>query len=133
MFTAEKMSLKAIARDLNRRGVASPNNANWTHSMVRTVPSHPKYVGCVVFNQTTRRLGTRWRSVPRSEWVIRPGAHQAIVDQQTFELAQKILSSQARRKSNDRLLQELRTLLAAQGRLSNKLIDQAAGMASART
>jgi len=133
MFTAEQMSLKAIARDLNRRGVPSPNNANWTHSMVRTVLAHPKYVGCVVFNQTTRRLGTRCRSVPRSEWVICAGAHQPIIDRQTFELAQKILSTQTRRKSNDQLLHELRSLLAAKGRLSNKLIDQAAGMASART
>ena len=133
MFTSEKMSLKAIARDLNQRGVPSPKNANWTHSMVRTVLSHPKYVGCVVFNQTTRRLGARWRSVPRSEWVIRPGAHQAIIDLPTFDLAQKILSSQTRRKSNDQLLQELRSLLAAHGKLSNELIDQTDGMASART
>lgn len=133
MFTVARMSLKAIALELNQRGVVSPNNAKWTHSMVRTMLSHPRYVGCVVFNQTTRRLGNRWRAVPRTEWVIRPGAHPPIVDQTTFELAQKILSGQTRRKGNDQLLRELRSLLAAKGTLSNKLIDETVGMASART
>ena len=55
-----------------------------------------------------------------------------IVGQKTFELAQNTLSSQTRRKSNDQLLQQLRSLLAAKGTLSNKLIDETVDMASAR-
>ena len=133
MFTVQRMSLKAIARELNRRGIASPKNATWTHSVVRTVLSHPRYIGSIVFNQTTRRLGSPSRAVPRAEWVVRPSAHEAIVDPQTFELAQNIFSSKTRRKSDDQLLRELRSLLAAKGKLSNKLIDETAGMASSRT
>lgn len=37
MFTAERMSLRAISIELNNRKVPSPMNANWTHSVVRTL------------------------------------------------------------------------------------------------
>ncbi len=133
LFTADKMGVKAIAADLNRRGIPSPRNVRWTHSVVEEVLSHPKYVGCVVFNQTTSRLGTGLRARPRNEWIICPSAHPAIVDAHTFALAQQILGGQTRRKTDDQLLQELRSLLAAKGTLSNRLIDQAVGMACART
>jgi DNA invertase Pin-like site-specific DNA recombinase len=133
MFTADKMSFKAIARDLNRRGIPSARNAQWTHSVVTTLLSHPRYVGCAVFNQTSRRLGACWLPRPRSEWVISPGAHQAIVDPQTFALAQEIIASRTIRKTNDQLLQDLRSQLAARGTLSNRLIDETVGMAAART
>jgi DNA invertase Pin-like site-specific DNA recombinase len=133
MFTVDRMGLKAIASDLNRRGIPSARNAQWTHSVVAQVLSHPRHVGCVVFNQTTSRLGTGWRARPREEWIIGPGAHQAIVDPQTFALAQEILAGQTLRKTDDQLLEELRSLLAAKGTLSNRLIDETVGMASART
>lgn len=133
MFTSRRMDLKAIASDLNRRGIPSAKNARWTHSVVATILSHPRYVGCVVFNQTTRRLGTRWLARPRSEWVIGPDAHQSIVDPQTFALAQQIIASQTRRRSDDELLQDLRSLIAKTGTVSNALIDKTVGMACART
>jgi len=133
MFTDDKMSFKAIARELNRRGIPSARTAQWTHSIVATLLSHPRYAGCVVFNQTSRRLGGRWLARPRTEWVISPGAHQAIVAPPTFALAQEIIVNRTSRKTNDQLLQDLRSLLAAKGTLSNRLIDETVGMAAART
>ncbi len=98
MFTAEKMSFKAIARELNRRGIPSARDAQWTHSIVATILSHPRYVGCLVFNQTSRRLGARWLARPRTDWMIGSGAQQAIVDPQSFALAQEIIASRTARK-----------------------------------
>ncbi len=133
MFTVKGMSLKGIARDLNRRKVPTVKNANWTHSVVRTLVTHPKYVGCVVFNQTTCRLGSPSVARPRKEWVICPGAHQGIVDPATFTKAQEILARLTARKSNEQLLDELRSLLKVKGKLSANLIDSTPGMACART
>jgi DNA invertase Pin-like site-specific DNA recombinase len=132
-FTVDRMSLKAIARDLNQRGVASIQNKRWTHSVVASLLSHPKYVGCNVFNRTTTRLGTAPVAVPTADWVICPGAHKEIVDTKTFALAQEIRAGRTVRKTNEQLLQELRSLLAVKGKLSNKLIDKSVGMPSART
>src|SRR5579863_92317 len=57
-FTVDRLSLKAIARDLNQRGVQSALSGRWNHSVVARLLSHPKYVGCNVFNRVTARLGT---------------------------------------------------------------------------
>jgi hypothetical protein len=132
-FIIDGMSLKNIAHDLNRRGVPSVKNRQWTHSVVASVLFHPKYVGSNVFNRTTMRLGTAPVAVPTSDWVICLGAHEAIVDTQTFSLAQEIRAGQTVHKTDERLLQELRALLAAKGMVSNKLINEKVGMASART
>jgi DNA invertase Pin-like site-specific DNA recombinase len=132
-YTADRLSLKAIARDLNRRGVPSVKNRSWTHSVVATLLSHPKYVGCNVFNRTTMRLGTAPVPVPSSDWVVCPDAHRQIVDAKTFALAQEIRAGQTLRKTNEQLLQELRSLLVAKGKLSVKIIDESVGLPSART
>jgi DNA invertase Pin-like site-specific DNA recombinase len=132
-FSTDRLSLKAIARDLNQRGVLSIKNRRWTHSVVASLLSHPKYVGCNVFNRTTMRLGTAPVAVPTSDWVVCPGAHQPIVDAKTFALAQEICAGRTIRKTNEQLLQELRSLLVAKGKLSNKIIDESVGMPSART
>jgi DNA invertase Pin-like site-specific DNA recombinase len=132
-FTVDRLSFNAIARDLNQRGVPSIQSRRWTHSVVASLISHPKYVGCNVFNRTTMRLGTAPVAVPTSDWVICPGSHEEIVDSKTFALAQEIRAGRAVRKTNEQLLQELRSLLAVKGKLSNKMIDESVGMPSSRT
>jgi hypothetical protein len=86
-----------------------------------------------VFNRTTMRLGTAPVAVPTSDWVVCPGAHQQIVDAKTFALAQEICAGRTVRKTNEQLLQELRSLLLVKGKLSNKIIDESVGLPSART
>src|SRR5580700_2971821 len=132
-FTVDRMSFKAIAHDLNQRGVPSVKNRRWTHSVVASMISHPKYVGCNVFNRTTMRLGTAPVTVPTSDWVLCPGAHEEIVDTQTFALAQEIRAGRTVSKTNEQLLQDLRSLLAARGKLTNQIIDERTGMPSSRT
>jgi len=131
-FTVDGMGFNAIARDLNQRGVPSIKNKRWTHSVVASLISHPKYIGCNVFNRTTMRLGSAPVTVPTSDWVICPGSHEAIVDTKTFALAQEIHGRTAH-KTNEQLLEGLRSLLAAKGKLSNKIIDESVEMLSSRT
>lgn len=132
-YTVDRLSLNAIARDLNQRGVPSIRNKSWTHSVVATLISHPKYVGCNVFNRMTMRLGAAPAAVPPPDWVSCPRAHDAIVDTDTFALAQKVRASRTVCKTNEQLLTELRSLLAAKGKVSNKMIDDSPDMPSGRT
>jgi DNA invertase Pin-like site-specific DNA recombinase len=131
LFTVERLSLKAIARNLNGRKVPSARNASWTHSVVRTLLSHPKYIGCNVFNQTTSRLGSQSVSRPRADWIICPDAHQGIVDPTTFAKAQELLASN--RRTNDQILLELRSLLKSKGKLSVKIVDESHATVCSRT
>ena len=133
MFTVKRMSLRAISIELNNRKVPSPMNANWTHSVVQTLVSHPKYVGCNVFNQTTSPLGSAEIRRPRKEWVISAGAHQGIVDPATFAKAKRNSGELDEPQTNDEILDGLRFLLTAKGRLSGRMIDMAPGMPCART
>jgi DNA invertase Pin-like site-specific DNA recombinase len=133
LFTTKKMGARAIALDLNRRGIPSPKNAQWTHSVVASILSHPRYVGCNVFNQTSKRLGGPWVARPRGEWVIIAGAFKGIVDPKTFAAAQEILGNLTFRKTDEQILRELRSLLDSQGKLNAKIIDGTPGMACTRT
>ncbi len=132
-FTVERMSFNAIARDLNHRGVPSVKNKTWTHSVVASLISHPKYVGCNVFNRTTMRLGTAQVAVPASDWVVCPGAHEEIVDSKIFTLAQELRFGRSFYKTNEQILQELRSLLAIQRKLSIKIINECISLPTSRT
>lgn len=133
LFTVERRSMKDISRELNRRKVPSIKNASWTHSVVRTLITHPKYIGCNVFAQTTTRLGAPQVSRPRTEWIIVPGAHRGIIDPEVFAKAQEILARTTLHKTNEQVLNELRCLLKAKGNLSGYLIDNTPGIPCART
>jgi DNA invertase Pin-like site-specific DNA recombinase len=133
LFTADGWSLKAISRELNRRKVPSLKNATWTHSVVRTLITHPKYIGSNVFAQTMKRLGSPQITRPRTDWVIVPGAHQGIIDPATFTKAQELLASSTLHKTDGQVLDELRSLLKTEGKLSCSTIDEAPGIPCART
>ena len=92
-FISDRRSLCSIARKLNSNGVPRPGHSKWDYSAVRTILTHPKYVGCAVFGQISKKLNTPPVRVPKSEWIVRPGAFEPIVDATTFAEAQKVLGS----------------------------------------
>jgi hypothetical protein len=59
---------------------------------------------------------------PKSEWIITPGAFEQIVDPVTFAEAQKLLQGRTLNKSDQDVLDSLRCLLSAEGKLTLKLI-----------
>ena len=69
-------------------------------------------MGCHVFGRTASRLSTPKVNKPTSEWVVTPGAYDAIVDSVTFMEAQRLLSERTIRKSNAAILESLRSLHA---------------------
>ena len=122
MYISEKRSLCSIARKLNSNGVPRPGHSKWDFSAVRTILTHPKYVGCAVFGQVSKKLNTPAVKVPKSEWILRPGAFEPIVDPATFAEAQKVLGQHRCQRTDEELLDDLRRLLASEGRLSFTLI-----------
>jgi DNA invertase Pin-like site-specific DNA recombinase len=122
MFISEKRSLCSIARRLNSNEVPRPGHAKWDFSGVRSILTHPKYIGCAVFGRISKKLNTPAVKVPKSEWILMPGAFEPIVDPATFAEAQKVLGQHRCQRTDDDLLDDLRRLLAAEGRLSFGLI-----------
>jgi DNA invertase Pin-like site-specific DNA recombinase len=133
MFVREGRSIAGIVRELNRQGIPFLDGKSWSHCSVMAILTHPKYVGTHVFNRRTMRLGASTTRTSRSDWVVKPGAFVSIVDENTFARAQRILENLTIRKSNEQILETLRTLLASEGRLTTKIIEQSLDTPSANT
>jgi DNA invertase Pin-like site-specific DNA recombinase len=123
MYLSERRSMCSIARKLNAGGVPRPGHQRWDFSGVKTILTHPKYIGCGVFGRISKKLNTPPVKVPKSEWILVPGAFEPIVDPATFAEAQRVMGQHWCERTDDELLDDLRRLLAAEGRLSFHLIN----------
>ena len=135
LFTEKQLGVKAIARELNQRGVHTilkGATGKWNHSVVTRMLLNPTYMGANVFNRRSMRLCSKPKQLPRSEWVIKPGSHEPIVCPEIFARAQQKLANMTIRKSNEEILDDLRNLLVKYGRLSTAIIDEEPGMACVR-
>jgi DNA invertase Pin-like site-specific DNA recombinase len=133
MLVSKKRTVRAIARELNCRGVAYVGGGKWDYQAVYSILIHPKYVGCHVFGRTSARLYTPMVKVPKSEWILKPGAFEPIIDAETFAEAQKILEGRTFNKTDEELLDGLRALLASERRLTLPLIKHSADLPSPST
>lgn len=133
MLISERMSVSGIARELNRKNITNAQGRRWRYSSVYGVLSHPKYSGCHVFGRTSARLYTPMVKMPKSDWIVKSGAFEPIIDADTFSEAQKTLEGRTITKSDQELLNALRSLLLAHGRLSLRLIQRSPDTASQAT
>ena len=69
-----------------------PNPYNWSGYIVAQILSKPEYMGHTV-NFRTHKQSYKDRTaikIPQEEWLIFENTHEAIVDKETWELAQKL-------------------------------------------
>lgn len=132
-FVEDRKPMTEIARDLNRRNIPFTSGSAWSPTVIKLILSHPKYIGTLVFNRTERKLQSPQRRTDRSKWLVIPNTFEPIVEEHTFRAAQKVLDNFTRKKSNQRLLDDLKNLLAEKGKLSIDLLRDTPGMASLQT
>jgi site-specific DNA recombinase len=119
-YTMEHLSIGAIARLLNEQGVPTRKRVSrWCRSMVWAILRNPAYKGTACFGKTeirprqrvTRPLRMRGgvtnrnsanHERPRKEWIEIPVP--AIVSEETFVLAQELLTANKNRVSLPRSL-----------------------------
>ena len=133
MFLEQDLSIGAIAHSLNERGIRRGGFGPWKHNAVHAILTHPKYVGCVAFNRTSETLRSKRVHNPREQWVLRPDSFPGIVSRELFDRVQEKLANLVNRRSDERLLTELRSLLIARGKLNPELLRPANGVASNST
>ena len=114
---------KAIARTLNGSGV-DHFGRSWNYSLVLEILRNPKYAGCNAWGRTSGKLGTPRIDVPQRSWFLKQGAFDAIVDERTFDDAQRVLQDRTFFKTKEQVLDDLRRLLREKGKLSEDLIDR---------
>lgn len=109
-------NIKYIVQVLNDEGILCPSeykwqvqnlkyHANklgstnyWTYHTVKKILKHPMYTGCMV-QHTKEKIAyniNKYRLLPKSEWVIVPGTHEAIISQEEFDRVQQLIAVRTR-------------------------------------
>lgn len=123
-YADEKRSLTYIANRLNDEGVPFVQGGKWTTNTVCHALERPQYMGMHVWGRTTAFLSGPAKKVASDKWAVCPNAFRPIISAELFERAQKRLSENTYRLSNQQLLEKLRVLLVKHGRLSVRIIDK---------
>ena len=94
----EYKALTDCDRDWNR---VSKIGSFWKDSMIRKIIIDERYVGTAIGNKYERKcIGSgEIRLTPKESWIVVPDAHPAIVTQDEFQKAQKILERLPRQKA----------------------------------
>lgn len=118
MFVNTGLTRTEICRVLNAEHRLSECGRPWTEPMVTQVLSNRKYVGDLVVNRSTRRLGTVRVPKAEREWFVLPGAFERIVERRLFHAAQKRLPMTPKSMSTAEMIAAAQRLYDANGKIS---------------
>ena len=128
-FVIERKSDSQIARDLNQTRVTNQGRS-WTDGMIHTILKNENYIGNVVYNRTSRRLGQKLANNPHHSWVRGLAVIDPIVDPDLFLRAQKMMAERRVQIPEDQMLLRLRVTLNRKGKLNSSIINNTAGLPS---
>lgn len=97
VFVCEGRNEGWIADELNRRGVRTDLNKEWTKATVREVLSNEKYIGNNIFNRISFKLKIKRVRNPEDMWIRKDQAFQGIVDPSLFFMAKGIFAARCRK------------------------------------
>ncbi|MCL2106084.1 MAG: recombinase family protein [Oscillospiraceae bacterium] len=89
MYVRQGMSITAIARVLNLRGIPTKEASTWTNSQVKDILTNPSYIGKVRYH--VKKAG-----------YIGEGLHEPIIPAELFEEAQKLIAKNLRSAPTNR-------------------------------
>jgi DNA invertase Pin-like site-specific DNA recombinase len=133
LFLDSDLNCSAIARWLNERNVPREVEGRWKREIVQRILSHPKYIGCVVFNRKSARLRSKPKLNPTVQWVVSPNSFPAVISQKKFEQAQEKLRRRVFLRSDEELLQELRDFVRKHGKATQIMLSTDKNMATLTT
>lgn len=118
-FTRDGMAPGAIARKLIEMGIPTPTGKKiWKPESVRVILSNPHYLGLIAFNRvkhvTFYENGEKVKHFVRQkpeDIIISKGKHPAILDEATFEMAQRLVAPNPKVKEKQELKSPVASLL----------------------
>jgi DNA invertase Pin-like site-specific DNA recombinase len=131
LFVKSNFSQSQIAKMLNDKGYPKGYLRTWsTHTVCRILRSE-KYIGNLVMNKTTQKLGTKIVYNPSSSWLHVNNVIEPTVGKEIFMAAQKKIEEFNHIPSNQELLEALKKLLKKRGNLSFSIINLSSEVPSA--
>jgi DNA invertase Pin-like site-specific DNA recombinase len=126
-------SQSAIVRELNRRGVSTNGGRPWSVNVVGAILQNEAYIGNLVWNRISKKLGAQRIKNPRELWIRSDGCFEPIIDRADFLQAKKIIDGYRVCISEKEMLTRLRKVLMKKGSLSGAIIDAAPNLPSCST
>jgi DNA invertase Pin-like site-specific DNA recombinase len=120
----------AIARRLNRAAIPSGTGGLWDNSLIGRLIRDERYIGNLIYNRRSHKLGDKFVSNPPDAWIRSEGCIEPIVDLAVFLKAKAIIEQRRPNLSDEEMLTRLRRTLAKKGRLTPLVINGTAGMPS---
>jgi DNA invertase Pin-like site-specific DNA recombinase len=132
-FVQEGKRETEIAEILNKRGTVSTLGRPWTYLRVHKLLKNEIYIGNILWNRTSTKLGRRLLRNRPEAWLRVKCNFDPIIDPAAFEQAQAIIRERMRRRSDEEILKPVRRLLRKRGYLSRRLIDSTPGVPWSKT
>ncbi|WP_352420775.1 recombinase family protein [Proteiniborus sp.] len=95
----KRLGVSLIVRKLNDMKILAAKGGDWVTSSIRSILSNPVYIGKIRWNwrKTIKKMvdGQMVKERPRAkekDWLLVDGLHEAIIDEEVFNLAQEYLS-----------------------------------------
>lgn len=124
MYIDHRLSDTEIARRLNADGVTSEFGRPWTPWLVHSVLTNEKYLGNLVFNRGSFKLQQKAVHNPESMWVRLDAAFDPPLDAVTYHHAQAERARRQARPDKAALLQKIREVQAAHGKVTTTLLTK---------
>jgi DNA invertase Pin-like site-specific DNA recombinase len=130
MFVRGRQTELCIARVLNKQGVHTADGRDWSKSTIQQILTNEKYIGNNIYNRLSFKLRKKRVRNPESKWVRGSGAFEPIINTDLFAKASEIFAQRREARETSHILDQLRALYMAKGRLSGELINEQRGMPS---
>jgi DNA invertase Pin-like site-specific DNA recombinase len=118
----ERMNCPQIAAELNSKHLTYRGKLWDSDVVLRILRSH-QYLGLNVWARREQKMHGQSTLRPRAFWVTSKAHFKPIIDQATFDRAQRILAGHRVSYTSRALLSSLRRVLLRKGRLTSKIID----------
>ena len=123
-FADKHCSLSALAKTLNSEGVPFLGGARWNASTITRLLRQSAYTGKQVWGRTTTLLSSPVKRAAPEEWAICSGAFKPIIRPELFESAQQRFAGFTCHLTDEQLLDRIRMVLKARGKLSGAIIQE---------
>lgn len=120
----------AIARKLNEAAIPTGTGGLWDGTAIGRLIRDERYIGNLVYNRSSHKLGTKLGPNPPDVWIRSEGCIEPIVERAVFLKVRQIIQQRRPSLSDQQMLSGLRQTLAKKGRLSPTIIDEAPGLPS---
>jgi len=132
-FVEERKSESAIAREINADNLPTSNGKRWKPESVTRLLTNEKYLGHIVFNRTSFKLGQKRVANPSEMWVRGDNALIPMIDQGLFGQTQEIIRKRRQLRADNDLLNRLAAARQEPGDLTGSTNDGYDHLPSAET